>query len=303
MSEIIYIESISQFHEAMGYPKPAHPLISLVDLSQAEIESASCKKVVCSLYSISLKTKFIASSILYGQQYFDFQEGVLLGMAPGQVFSIEEQVKKGDMEGWALYFHPDLIQGYPLQSAISKFAFFDYTTNEALHLSDKEKKNLNDIAVKIQEESEQNLDDYSHDLLVSSLELLLNYIKRYYGRQFKTRKSINSDLLSKFERLLHEYMSSEQLQENGLPSVSYFSSQLHLSSSYFSDLLKKETGLNAQDHLHKALIKKAKNVLLHSKSSISEIAYDLGFEHPPYFSRLFKKKTGQSPSEFRESVK
>ncbi|UTW62459.1 helix-turn-helix transcriptional regulator [bacterium SCSIO 12741] len=299
MSDIFKIESITDFHKAMGYPKPAHPLISLVDLSEAELMSTSHHKVATSLYTISMKTKFAATPVLYGQRYFDFQEGVLLGMSPGQVFTIDGNIKKGDMEGWALYFHPDLIQGYPLQSSISKFGFFDYVTHEALHLSEKEKETLNQIVFKIQEESEQNMDDYSNDLLVSNIELLLNYIKRFYGRQFKTRKAVNSDLLSKFEGLLKEYVDSPELQEKGLPSVSYFSDELHLSSSYFSDLLKKETGLSAQDHLHNALIKKAKNKLLNSEESISQIAFELGFEHPPYFSRLFKKKTGLTPKEFR----
>lgn len=299
MSEIHHIQSITQFHREMGYPKPAHPLISLVDLSKAELQSACNKKLACSLYSISMKTKYASSAVLYGQQYFDFQEGVLVGMAPGQVFSIEENIEKGDMQGWALSFHPDLIQGYSLQNSITNFGFFDYSTHEALHLSDKEISTLSEISQKIQDESEQNIDDYSHDLLVSSLELMLNYIKRFYGRQFKTRKSANSDLLSKFEQLTNAYIHSDEIRLSGLPSVSYFSDKLHLSTSYFSDLLKKETGLSALDHIHNALIKKAKSLLLSSDSSISQIAYELGFEHPPYFSRLFKKKTGKSPVEFR----
>lgn len=302
MSDILHIQSISELHEIMGYPKPAHPLVSLVDLSQTRLTSSAHKKVACSLYTISLKTKSLSSPIIYGQKYFDFREGVLLGMSPGQVFSVEENIQKGDLEGWALNFHPDLIQGYPLQSAISKVGFFDYSTNEALHLSEKEKDTLNGIATKVQEESEQNIDDHSNDLMVSNIELLINYIKRYYGRQFKTRKSVNSDLLSGFEALLKAYFYSDELQEAGLPSVSYFSEKLHLSSGYFSDLLKKETGLSAQDHLHKALIDRAKELLLNSSISVSEIAYQLGFEHPPYFSRLFKKKTGETPLEYRNHL-
>ncbi len=302
MSAIFNIKSITQLHEVMGYPKPAHPLISLVDLSQAEVKTGYANKVSCGMYTISLKTKYTSAPVLYGQRHFDFEEGVLLGMAPGQVFTIEENIEKGDMQGWALYIHPDLVQGYSLGDSISSFGFFDYATHEALHLSDREKSTLNEIAFKIQEESELNIDDYSNDLLVSNLELLLNYIRRYYGRQFKTRKSINSDLLSNFEGLLKDYMNSEELQEYGLPSVGYFSDKLNLSPSYFSDLLKKETGMSAQDHLHNALIKRAKSLLLGSDASISQIAFELGFEHPPYFSRLFKKKTGQTPVEFRTQL-
>lgn len=302
MPDILNIQSITQFHQIMGYPKPVHPLISLVDLSKATLKTAAHDRVSCSLYTISMKTKYTSSPILYGQKYFDFQEGVLLGMAPGQVFSTEENIEKGDMEGWALCVHPDLIQGYSLQNVISKFGFFDYSTAEALHLSEKEKETLNDIASKIREESEQNIDDYSNDVLVSNLELLLNYIRRFYSRQFKTRKSANSDLLSSFERLLKDYVNSEELKAYGLPSVGYFSDKLNLSSSYFGDLIKKETGMSAQDHLHTELISRAKKLLLNSSSSISQIAYELGFEHAPYFSRLFKKKTGVTPGEFRTSI-
>lgn len=302
MSEIINIESISQFHKVMGYPKPTHPLISLVDLSKAELETTTQKKVSCSLYAISLKTKYTSKPVQYGKNYFDFEEGVLIGMSPGQTFFINKTIAKGDMEGWALYFHPDLILKYPLHDAISKFGFFDYATNEALHLSDKEKENLNSIAFKIQEECNQNIDDYSHDLIVSSLELLLNYIRRYYNRQFKTRKVVNSDMLTQFEKILREYVNSPLLQEIGLPSVSYFSDRLNLSASYFSDLIKKETGKSAQEHLHLELINKSKNLLLNSNQSISQIAYELGFEHPPYFTRLFKKKTGKTPLEFRTEM-
>lgn len=299
MPEVITIQSITQLHAAMGYPKPAHPLISVVDLSQAAFTSNVNQKVTTNLYSISLKTKYTNGTVHYGQNHLDFEEGVLLGLAPQQVMSLEEKIEKGDMEGWSVNFHPDLLGGYALESDISSFHFFEYATHEALHLSEKEIGSLSSVAWKIAEECELNVDDYSNDVLVAQLDLLLNYIKRYYGRQFKTRKSVNSDLLSRFEQLLVQYMNSHQLEEKGLPSISYFAGEFHLTSSYFSDLLKKETGKTAQDHLHNALIKKAKSLLLSSDSTISEIAYQLGFEHPPYFSRLFKKKTGKTPVQFR----
>lgn len=302
MSDVIEIASLTQFHEIMGYPKPVHPLISVVDLSKAELITPSSQKFTTSLYSVTLKTKHLLSSVQYGRKNVDFGEGVLLGMAPNQVFGLEESIKKGDLKGWALQFHPDLIHGYPLQENISKFGFFSYETFEALHLSEKEKGTINSIVEKIDEEGQLNIDDYSNDLLVSNLDLLLNYIKRYYGRQFKTRKSINSDMLNDFERMIKEYINSDNLRNEGLPSVSYFADALHLSPSYFSDLLKKETGKSAQDHLHIELIRKAKTLLLSSNSSVSQIAFELGFEHAPYFSRLFKNKTGLTPSDFRHSM-
>lgn len=300
MPNIHHIQSISEFNELMGYPKPTHPLIALVDLSKVELPNSGGGKFTSAFYSISLKTKYTNAPVLYGQRYLDFQEGVLLGMAPNQVMSIEGSIKAGDMQGWALYFHPDLIAGYALQGSIEKLGFFEYSTNEALHLSDSEKENLNDIAQKIKHECELNIDDYSNDLLVANLDLLLNYIKRYYGRQFKTRKAVNSDLLSNFEQMIKAYFDSNEGEQRGLPSVRYFSDKLNLSASYFSDLLKKETGKSALDHVHLEVIKRAKQMLLNSEASVAQIAYELGFEHPPYFSRLFKKKTGKTPSEFRE---
>lgn len=302
MSNIIEVVSLTQFHEIMGYPKPVHPLISVVDLSEAELMTPNYQKFTTPLYSITLKSQHLQSSVQYGRKQVDFGEGVLLGMAPHQVFGLEESIQKGDLKGWALQFHPDLIHGYALQENISKFGFFNYETFEALHLSDKERATINSIAEKVDEESQLNIDDYSNDLLVSNLELLLNYIRRYYGRQFKTRRAVNSDLLNDFERMMKEYINSDSLKNEGLPSVSYFANALNLSSSYFSDLLKKETGKSAQDHLHIELIRKAKILLLSSNSSVSEIAFELGFEHAPYFSRLFKRKTGLTPSDFRHSM-
>ena len=302
MSKIISLSSLTEFHKVMGYPKPYHPLISLVDLSKAELNTSGEQKFTTSLYSITLKTKHMLTSVQYGRKHLDFAEGVLLGFAPGQVYGIGEGIKKGDLAGWALQFHPDLLQGYALQEKISSFGFFSYEVFEALHLSDKEKGTLNSIIAKIEEETRLNIDDYSNDLLVANLELLMNYIRRHYGRQFKTRTSINSDLLNDFEKLLKQYVNSDKLREEGLPLVSYFADALHLSPGYFSDLIKKETGKTAQDHLHNELIRKAKTLLLGSQASVSQIAYELGFEHAPYFSRLFKNKTGLTPSGFRQSI-
>lgn len=258
-------------------------------------------KVMTDMYSITLKTKTLGQ-LKYGRSFIDFEEGSLYGCAPGQVLEVSETASVGDFAGWALYFHPDLIKGHTLMDKIPGYGFFDYETNEALHLSEKEKETLISIIEKIQQECDLNIDEFSRDVLAANIELLLNYIKRYYSRQFITRKSQNTDLLSQFEGLIKAYFDSEKNENEGLPTVQYFANSLHLSSSYLSDLLKKETGKNTQEHIHGHLINKAKNLLLNSKSTVSEIAYSLGFEHPPYFSRLFKKKTGLSPSEFRHSA-
>ena len=302
MSQIVHIESISQLAEGFGVDKPKHPLIAVLDLSKVGIDNdMSNVRVTTELYSVSLKTK--APALLkYGRSFVDFAEGSLYGCAPGQVVEVVETAKVGDFEGWALYFHPDLLRGQGLEGKISSYAFFDYETDEALHLSEQEKETLNSIVEKIEQECATNIDEFSRDVLVTNVELLLNYIRRYYSRQFITRKSQNTDFLSRFEQLLKTYFNAEDLEQQGLPTVQYLATSLHLSPSYLSDLLKKETGKNTQEHIHYHLIEKAKHLLLNSQSTVTEVAYSLGFEHPPYFSRLFKKKTGLSPSDFRISL-
>lgn len=300
MSEFYNIKSITELHETFAYKKPNHPLISVVDLSELVIPKEVLKlKIGTPFYNITLKTK-TSQLFKYGREYFDFSEGFLFGIAPNQVIEIDETSEKGDMAGWALYFHPDLIRGYDIMNKISDYGFFSYETKEALHLSDKEKVTLNDIISKITEEYESNIDEFSQDVLVSNIELLLNYIKRFYSRQFITRKKKNTSVLSQFRQLLKEYFNSEMVINNGLPKVSYFANRLHLSDSYLSDLLKKETGKNTQDMIHHYVIEKAKTDLVNTNKSISEIAFELGFEYPQYFSRLFKNKTGQTPKEYRD---
>ena len=301
MSKYFKIESITQLHESFKVAKPSHPLVSVIDLSQVAIpDEAIGQKMSTVFYNITLKTK-TAVSFKYGREYFDFAEGVLMGIGPNQLIEVDETAKIGDMEGWTLYFHPDLIRTSNLIDKIEDYGFFSYRTNEALHLSDKEKDTLGGIIAKIVEEYESNIDEFSQGVLVANIELLLNYIKRFYNRQFITRKVKNTDTLSVFKRLLKNYFSSDQLEKRGLPKVHYFAEKLHLSDSYLSDLLKKETGKNTQDHIHAFVIEKAKNQLLQSSDSVSTIAYNLGFEYPQYFSRLFKKKTGKTPVEFRTS--
>lgn len=297
MNHIIKVESISQIHDYMGYDKPKHPLVTIVDFGEMtelpEMEEGT--KVVSSFYFIALKTG-LTSPIKYGRGYYDFEEGTLYAMAPEQVMSLDYE-SKAEMQGWGLYFHPDLIRPYPLNEKIKNYGFFSYENNEALHLSDKEKETITSVIEKIKEEYEANIDEFSQDVLVANIDLLLSYIQRYYSRQFLTRKTQNSDMLTRFEGLLRQYFETK-LKE-GLPLVSYFAESLNISASYLSDLLKKETGKTAQEHIHYQIIEKAKNLLLNTNATISEISYDLGFEYPQYFSKIFKKKTGLSPLEFR----
>jgi len=299
MSAFYKIETITELHEAFGYKKPHHPLISVIDLSNVAIAKDMLHlKISTSFYSITLKTK-TSQLFRYGREYFDFSEGFLLGIAPNQIIEIDETSEKGDMAGWALYFHPDLIRGYGVMDKITDYRFFSYDTKEALHLSDKEKVTLTDVVTKLIEEYESNIDEYSQDVLVSNIELLLNYIKRFYGRQFLTRKQQNSTTLGQFKHLLKDYFESDAVIEHGLPKVSYFADKLHFSDSYLSDLLQKETGSKAKDLIHLYVIEKAKTNLTNTDKSISEIAFELGFEYPQYFSRLFKNKTGITPKEYR----
>lgn len=299
MSDFLIIHTITELHEIFEHKKPDHPLITVIDLSDVKIPKEVLHlKISSPFYNINLKTK-TSKLLRYGREYLDFSEGVLLGIAPNQIIEIDETSEKGDLAGWALYFHPDLIRNYHLMDKISDYGFFSYETNEALHLSEKEKVTLNDIISKIKEEYESNIDEFSQDVLVSNLELLFNYINRFYSRQFLTRKSQNTTIVSQFNRLLNDYFDSEDVIKHGLPRVHYFAEKLHFSDSYLSDLLKKETGKNAQDTIHFHVIEKAKNRLINTDKSISEIAFELGFEYPQYFSRLFKNKTGLTPKKYR----
>jgi AraC-like DNA-binding protein len=236
----------------------------------------------------------------YGQQSYDFQDGSLICIAPRQVIALDEPLpEKVNVNGWGVFFHPDLIRGTSLGKKIKDYSFFSYDTNEALHLSEKEREVLHGIVKKIDAELLENIDKHSQTLIVSNIELLLNYCTRYYDRQFITRKHVNNDILEKVEKELQEYIQSSALSETGLPTVKYLADKVHLSANYLSDLLKRETGMNAQDRIHYYLIEEAKNLLLSSNKSVSELAFSLGFEYPQYFSRLFKSKTGMTPLEYR----
>ncbi|MDG1804411.1 helix-turn-helix domain-containing protein [Flavicella sp.] len=303
MKEIIQINSISDSHEFLGLDKPKHPLISVLRTSTVlENFDVDNFKYSLGLFQISLKVNCPCSIVSYGRNSYDYQEGAMIFTAPNQVLEFKKEEVVEDNEGWTLAFHPDLIRKSELGKNIEKFNFFSYASNEALHLSEEEQKTVTEIVAKIEKEFSQNLDAHSQTLIISNLELLLNYCVRFYDRQFYTRTNLNQDIASRFEQLIKEYYFLEKQLESGIPTVQYFGEQMNMSSNYLSDLLKKETGQSTQDHIHKFIIEKAKNRLLNSKESASQIAYSLGFEYPQYFSKIFKKKTNMSPNEFRHHL-
>ncbi len=299
--ETFEINSISQAHQAMGLAKPKHPLVTVVQTKDFDAQyDLNGVRIINNLYQITLK-QLGCGNLFYGKNSYDYEEGTLVFTSPGQVTVFEgEMPTENDTDaGWTLAFHPDLIRKSALSNKIETYSFFNYDVNEALHLSEEELGTIEDLLDKIVKEYSQNLDKHSQNLIVSNIELLLDYCMRFYDRQFYTRTNLNFDIVSKFERRLKAYYQTESANELGIPSVQTLARELNFSSNYLSDLLKKETGKTAQEHIHLFVIEKAKNSLLNSGQSISEIGYALGFEYPQHFSNLFKLKTGMSPSEFR----
>lgn len=295
------ITTISQAHQAMGLPNPKHPLVTVVNTKDFNSKlDFNGVKIVNDLYQITLK-QLGCGNLFYGKNSYDYEQGTLVFTAPGQVTMFEgEMPTEGDTnEGWILAFHPDLIRRSTLSEKIDSYSFFNYDVNEALHLSEEELATIEGILDKIVKEYSQNIDKHSQNLIISNIELLLDYCTQFYDRQFYTRTNLNTDIVSKFERLLKVYYQSDRSDVSGVPSVQYLANKLNLSSNYLSDLLKKETGKTAQEHIHLFVIERAKNTLLNSELSISEISYALGFEYPQHFSNLFRSKTGLSPSEYR----
>ena len=298
MKPIIQLHNISDINNFVK-SKTNHPLVAVVDFSKVDEYIEDGTRLSADFYTIMFKN-YCANKLRYGRQSFDFQEGSLICIAPKQVLIMDNEIeKKDDMMGWGLFFHPDLLRGTSLGNKMDDYTFFSYETSEALHLSDKEKQVLYDCVQNIEAELQENIDTHSQNLIVTNIELLLNYCLRYYGRQFITRKSGNSSTVNQIDQLLKAYFKSDKLAEIGLPTVKYLADNVHLSASYLSDLLKKETGMSAQDHIHYHIIEEAKNVLLNTDNSVSEVAYSLGFEYPQYFSKLFKQKTGHTPGEYR----
>ena len=299
--QLTRIRSISEFHKMAGLAKPEHPLITIIELEALKPPAAGSYSRVFDFYSISLKKNFHLK-MLYGQQPHDFDEGVLHFMAPGQVLTIHvEKDYVHNPSGWMILFHPDLLWNTPLAKTIKQYEYFGYAANEALHLSDKEETMVTGIAKSMQQEYHSAIDKFSQSVIIAQLELLLTYGDRFYQRQFITRKMSSHDILNRLEELLDRYFTSGALMETGLPTVAYIAESLHITPNYLSSLLKSLTGQSTQQHLHNKLIELAKEKLSTSDLSVSEIAYQLGFEHLASFSKLFKTKTNLSPLEFRRS--
>lgn len=295
MEEIIKVDSIAQYNTMRGLATK-HPLIAVIDLSKAKPMPA--RSFNFGLYVIGLK-ELNLGQLRYGRRHYDYQEGSLIFVSPGQVVGVQPGTELFNPKGWALLFHPDLINGTHLGKHIQEFSFFSYDVNEALHLSDKEKSMVIDCFAKIEYELDQNIDKHSKKLIASNIELLLNYCTRFYDRQFFTRDDANKGILERFEHLLKNYFLSDKPQNEGLPSVSYFADALSLSPNYFGDLIKKETGRSAQEYIQSKVIDMAKERVFDLSKSVSEIAYELGFKYPQHFTRLFKQKTGFTPNDYR----
>ncbi|KMQ65292.1 AraC family transcriptional regulator [Chryseobacterium sp. FH2] len=296
------INTITEAHRIFGLPKPEHPLISVLNYAALQLPGTDSPEIsiMFDFYYISLKKGF-KNKLFYGQQTYDFDEGMLYFIAPNQILRGAGASPEDDLSGWILLIHPDLLWGTSLAQKIKKYEFFDYYVNEALFLSDKEKVVVNGIVENIKNEYHANIDKFSQDIIISHLETLLNYAERFYQRQFITRKITNHQILDRLENLLSDYFNSDDLITKGLPTVQYISDNLNVSPTYLRSLLKTLTGQSTQQHIHDKLIEKAKEKLSTTDLSVSEIAYELGFEHLQSFSKLFKTKTKQSPLEFRQS--
>ncbi len=295
MDNMIRFETISDYN-AFNNTETLHPLVSVVDLSKANPRQGS--RMYFGFYTIFLK-EVKCGDLLYGRHTYDYQEGTLVFLAPGQVAGINSNGETYQPKGYALVFHPELIHGTSLGRYIQNYTFFGYQSNEALHLSERERKIVLDCFSKIEYELEHAIDNHSKRLIVSNIELFLNYCARFYERQFITRDNAHKGILEMFESVLNEYYQSEKPQTIGLASVAYCAGELNLSANYFGDLIKKETGKTAQEYIQSKVIDVAKERIFDQDKSISQIAYELGFKYPQHFTRLFKQRVGQSPNEYR----
>ncbi|HEY9006953.1 helix-turn-helix domain-containing protein [Ohtaekwangia sp.] len=298
----IRVKSITEFHRLWGLPKPEHPLISVIDYSDIDPEQINTSiGVIFGCYFISI-TRNMRCKMIYGQQEYDFDEGILYFIAPHQVMRIEKQENLiSQPSGWILLIHPDFLWNTPLAKTIKQYEYFNYSSNEALFLSEKEEAIINLIIQNIQQEYHSNIDKFSQNIIISQIETLLNYAERFYQRQFITRKKANHQILHRLEKLLDDYFNNEDIVAKGIPTVQHVANALNLSPGYLSGLLNMLTGQRTQEHIHDKLIEIAKEKLSTTALSVSEIAYELGFEHPQSFSKLFKTKANFSPMEFRQS--
>ena len=300
MTNIIHIESIVEIHDALGLDKPKHPLVSVIPLDdRIKNYDFGDATYVLGFYQVSLKLG-VCGEITYGRNTYDFQEGTMVFTKPGQALSVKAAEQEQSGGGWTLLFHPDLIRKSSLGRNIDQYSFFSYEVNEALHLSEGERASITELVRKIESEYQQNIDRHTQKLIIANIELLLDYCTRFYDRQFYVRTNLSQDFVVRFENLLRDYFDSDQSLEFGIPSVKFCGERLNMSPSYLSDMLKKETGRTAQQHIQETVIDRAKTLLLSSDEQISQIAYSLGFEYPQHFSKLFKNRTGMSPAEYRK---
>lgn len=296
----VIFNSLTQLHKAMGQPFPHHPLISIMNYGEATFEPKEYEQgIILNFYKISFKTSF-SGKLRYGQGYYDFEEGGMSFIAPGQLLRMQDE--EADYDGMTLHIHPDFLRTYPLNTTIRQYGFFSYSAAEALYLSDREKTTILSIYQFIKDELEQRIDKFSQDVIISQIELLLNYANRFYDRQFITRKSVNNDVLAKLETLIDSYLNAEIQSDRGLLSVNGLADQLNLTQRYLSDLLRNLIGLSTQQLIHEKVIEKAKEYLAKNDLTIAEIAYTLGFEHPQSFNKLFKSKASVSPLDYRKSL-
>jgi len=300
MEGIYRFDTVNEYNDLNNH-ETLHPLVSVIDFSKANPRSWGGEKNVrinFGLYCVFLKD-IKCGDLKYGRNYYDYQEGTLVFVSPGQVLEIENDGKVYQPKGHALVFHSDLIQRTNLARSINKYNFFSYNTNEALHLSERERQLVLDCFLKINCELQQGVDKHSKKLIASNIELFLNYCERFYDRQFITRDNVNQGILERFEELLNDYFSSDKTQKFGIPSVAYFAEEFHLSANYFGDMIKKETGKSAKEYIQNKVINIAKNNMFNSDKTVGEIANELGFKYPQHFSRMFKNETGFTPNEYR----
>lgn len=290
------LDTVDKYNKLYGL-ETLHPLVSVVDLTKAT-KSVNHIQMNYGLYALFLKGGK-ECEIKYGRRTYDYQEGTIVSFAPGQVVEVSMLKEEVQPKVYGILFHPDLIRGTSLGQNIKNYGFFSYSINEALHLSERERSIVMDCLAKIELELEHGIDKHSKQLIVINIELLLNYCLRFYERQFITREVVNKDVLQKFEQYLDDYWDSSTAFENRLPSVGYFADKIHLSPNYFGDLIKKETGKSAQEYIQFKLIERAKDRIVSTTLTMSQIAYELGFQYPQHFGRLFKKQTGLTPNEYR----
>ncbi len=295
MSEILDLKSIDDYNKFLGL-ETLNPLVSFVDFSNVKV--LPHRRKCFNFYGVFLKEK-IHGPLAYGRGKYDYQEGTLVFIAPGQVGGIDDDGETLNPQGYALLFHPDLIRNTPLARKMKDYTFFSYEANEALHMSERERQTVFNCFYEIRDELQHAIDKHSRSIITANIEVLLNHCLRFYDRQFVTRKVVNKDVLVRFENLMADYFDSDKPQELGLPSVNWCADQLHFSPNYFGDLVKKETGKSAIEYIHFAIINRVKDLLLGTNKTVSEIAYEVGFQYPHHLSRMFKKVVGCTPNEYR----